>query len=135
MGRCGLRFLPAHRSPCQRGHTALHIDRLTSDYTKKLKRCLTMTVHGAIPGNTTRNYVYGSPIQALKKGLPKQTQSLCPDCSELIGATIFEDGGKVVMEKHCKNHGDFRDIVYGDVKLYLRLRPPFSVCAAPVPAP
>ena len=70
MGRCGLRFLPAHRSPCQRGHTALHIDRLTSDYTKKLKRCLTMTVHGAIPGNTTRNYVYGSPIQALKKGLP-----------------------------------------------------------------
>ena len=63
----------------------------------------------------------GSPIQALKKGLPKQTQSLCPDCSELIDARIFEDGGKVVMEKHCKNHGDFRDIVYGDVKLYLKM--------------
>src|ERR1039458_3785154 len=63
----------------------------------------------------------GSPIQALQKGLPKQTQSLCPDCSELIDARIFEDAGKVVMEKHCKNHGDFRDVVYGDVKLYLKM--------------
>jgi uncharacterized radical SAM superfamily Fe-S cluster-containing enzyme len=63
----------------------------------------------------------GSPIQALQKGLPRQTQSLCPDCSELIDARIFEDGGKVVMEKHCKNHGDFRDIVYGDAKLYLKM--------------
>ncbi len=43
----------------------------------------------------------GSPIQPLQKGLPKQTQSLCPDCSELIDARILEDGGKVVMEKHC----------------------------------
>src|SRR5260370_17839181 len=63
----------------------------------------------------------GSPIQALQKGLPKQTQSLCPDCSELIDARIFEDGGKVVMEKHCKNHGDFRDIVYSDARLYLKM--------------
>src|ERR1017187_1273073 len=63
----------------------------------------------------------GSPIQALQKGLAKQTQSLCPDCSELIDARIFEDAGKVVMEKHCKNHGDFRDVVYGDVKLYLKM--------------
>ena len=63
----------------------------------------------------------GSPIQALKKGLPKQTQSLCPDCSEMIDARIFEDGGKVVMEKHCKNHGDFRDIIYSDARLYLKM--------------
>ena len=63
----------------------------------------------------------GSAIEPLKKGLPKQTQSLCPDCSELIDARIFEDAGKVVMEKHCKNHGDFRDIVYSDAKLYLKM--------------
>ena len=25
------------------------------------------------------------------------------------------------MEKHCKDHGDFRDIVYGDAKLYLKM--------------
>jgi uncharacterized radical SAM superfamily Fe-S cluster-containing enzyme len=63
----------------------------------------------------------GSPIQPLQKGLPRRTQSLCPDCTQLIDATIFEDGGKVVMEKHCPNHGDFRDIVYSDAKLYLKM--------------
>jgi len=63
----------------------------------------------------------GSPIQPLQKGLPRRTQSLCPDCSQLIDATILEDGGKVVMEKHCPNHGDFRDIVYSDAKLYLKM--------------
>jgi len=63
----------------------------------------------------------GSPIRPLQKGLPKRTQSLCPDCTQLIDATIFEDGGKVVMEKHCPNHGDFRDIVYSDAKLYLKM--------------
>ncbi len=63
----------------------------------------------------------GSPIQNLAKGLPKTTRSLCPDCSQLIDARIFEDGGKVVMEKHCANHGDFRDIIYSDARLYLKM--------------
>jgi 7,8-dihydro-6-hydroxymethylpterin dimethyltransferase len=63
----------------------------------------------------------GSPIAPLAKGLPKTTQSLCPDCGKLIEARIFEDAGKVVMEKHCANHGDFRDIVYSDAKLYLKM--------------
>ena len=56
----------------------------------------------------------GSPIRPLPKGLPKTTQSLCPDCGQLIEARIFEDGGKVVMEKRCASHGEFRDIVYSD---------------------
>ncbi len=63
----------------------------------------------------------GSPIQAAPKGLPKNTRSLCPDCGELIDARIFEDAGKVVMEKHCGKHGDFRDIVYSDARLYLKM--------------
>jgi uncharacterized radical SAM superfamily Fe-S cluster-containing enzyme len=63
----------------------------------------------------------GAPIRPLAKGLPKTTQSLCPDCGKLIEATIREDGGKVVMEKHCDQHGDFRDIVYSDAKLYLKM--------------
>ena len=25
------------------------------------------------------------------------------------------------MEKHCANHGDFRDIVYSDARLYLKM--------------
>jgi uncharacterized radical SAM superfamily Fe-S cluster-containing enzyme len=63
----------------------------------------------------------GSPIRPLPKGLPKTTQSLCPDCGQLIEARIFEDGGKVVMEKNCASHGEFRDIVYSDAKLYLKM--------------
>jgi len=63
----------------------------------------------------------GSPIQPMKKGLPKLTRSLCPECTQLIDATIFEDAGKVVMEKRCPEHGEFRDIVYSDAKLYLKM--------------
>src|ERR1035441_10042897 len=63
----------------------------------------------------------GSPIQPMKKGLPKTTRSLCPECTQLIDATIFEEAGKVVMEKRCQEHGEFRDIVYSDAKLYLKM--------------
>jgi len=63
----------------------------------------------------------GSQITPLAKGLPKTTQSLCPDCGKIIDARIFEDAGKVVMEKHCASHGDFRDIVYSDARLYLKM--------------
>jgi uncharacterized radical SAM superfamily Fe-S cluster-containing enzyme len=63
----------------------------------------------------------GSPISCLQKGLPKTTRSLCPECTQLIDATIREDGGKVVMEKRCREHGEFRDIVYSDARLYLKM--------------
>ena len=63
----------------------------------------------------------GTPIQALRRGLPKTTQSLCPECTQLIDARIFEDAGKVVMEKTCPEHGDFRDLIYSDAKLYLKM--------------
>ena len=63
----------------------------------------------------------GSPIRPLQKGLPKSTQSLCPECTQLIDARIVEDSGKVVMEKRCPTHGEFRDIVYSDAKLYLKM--------------
>jgi len=63
----------------------------------------------------------GTPIQRAQTGLPKHTQSLCPDCSQLIDATIFEEGGKVVMQKRCDVHGDFRDIIFSDVRLYLKM--------------
>jgi len=63
----------------------------------------------------------GSPIAPLQKGLPKTTQSLCPECTQVIDAVIREDNGKVVMEKRCAEHGEFRDIVYSDAKLYLKM--------------
>ncbi len=63
----------------------------------------------------------GSHIDALRKGLPKMTQSLCPECGELIEARIFEADGKAVMEKTCPEHGDFRDTISSDVALYLKM--------------
>lgn len=65
----------------------------------------------------------GSPITPVPKGLPKITQSLCPECTRTrtIAALIFEEDGKVIMEKACPEHGHFRDVIYSDVKLYLKM--------------
>jgi tetraether lipid synthase len=63
----------------------------------------------------------GAPIEAIQKGLPKVTESLCPECLKVIRADIFADKGKVVMEKACAEHGTFRDIVSSDAKLYLKM--------------
>jgi uncharacterized radical SAM superfamily Fe-S cluster-containing enzyme len=63
----------------------------------------------------------GSPIRRVPKGLPKMTGSLCPECTKKIEAVLFEENGKVYMEKTCPEHGDFRDVIYSDAKLYLKM--------------
>jgi len=63
----------------------------------------------------------GGPIEPLIKGLPKRTQSLCPECVQLLEARLFEENGAVYMEKTCPSHGPFRDKIYSDVKLYLKM--------------
>ena len=57
---------------------------------------------------------------AVPAGLPKRTDSLCPDCLMIIPATIKEEKGKVVMEKTCPKHGAFKDTVWSDAEMYLR---------------
>ncbi len=54
------------------------------------------------------------------KGLPKKTQSLCPVCKAIIDAEIVEENGKAVMKKTCKEHGDFKDVVWSDADFYLK---------------
>lgn len=63
----------------------------------------------------------GGPIRQIQRGLPKQTQSLCPECSKVIDARIFEENGKVYMDKTCAEHGEFKDCVYSDVDLFLKM--------------
>lgn len=63
----------------------------------------------------------GSPIHPVHRGLPKVTQSLCPECTRVIDARVFEENGRVIMDKTCAQHGYFRDTVYSDVKLYLKM--------------
>ncbi len=57
----------------------------------------------------------------LPKGLPKHTQSLCPECVGIIPADIIERDGKVLMVKDCPEHGHFEDVYYSDVGLYLKV--------------
>ena len=63
----------------------------------------------------------GSPIEPLQKGLPKTTPSICPECLQVIEARLFEENGAVYMEKTCQEHGYFRDKIYSDVNLYLKM--------------
>ncbi|UCH89726.1 MAG: radical SAM protein [Thermoplasmata archaeon] len=52
-------------------------------------------------------------------GLPKKTQSLCPECKTIIDADIIEKNGKAVMKKECDKHGKFEDVIMSDVKTYI----------------
>ncbi len=64
----------------------------------------------------------GARIEAVRRGLPKMTQSLCPECTNtrVIDARLFEEHGKVMMEKTCPEHGYFKDVYQSDAKLYLK---------------
>jgi len=51
------------------------------------------------------------------------TESVCPACFQegkikKIPAKIVEEDGKVFITKECPVHGSFKDIYFGDVKLY-----------------
>ncbi len=62
----------------------------------------------------------GTDIIPVEFGLPKKIESMCPECMEIIDATLYPEAGKVWMRKKCKDHGEFKDIFYGDVNLYYR---------------
>lgn len=64
-----------------------------------------------------RTYL-GTPINPKATGLPKQTESLCPECLEVIPAVLFEEDGRVMMLKACPDHGEIKDIVWSDAKMY-----------------
>jgi hypothetical protein len=56
----------------------------------------------------------------VRKGLPKQTTSICPECKKLIPATLSERDGKVCIDKVCDEHGSFGDIYWSDAEFFLR---------------
>lgn len=57
---------------------------------------------------------------AVKPGLPKKTGSLCPECKARLTAEIYEEDGKVMIRKTCQEHGEFKDVYWSDVELYLK---------------
>lgn len=56
---------------------------------------------------------------SVPKGLPKKTESVCPECGKPIEAELVERDGKVYMEKTCDEHGDFSDVYWSDAKMFL----------------
>jgi uncharacterized radical SAM superfamily Fe-S cluster-containing enzyme len=50
----------------------------------------------------------------------KETKSICPDCLQVLEASIFEEDNKVYIEKECPKHGKFREIYWSDYEQYQR---------------
>jgi uncharacterized radical SAM superfamily Fe-S cluster-containing enzyme len=50
----------------------------------------------------------------------KSTKSLCPECLDVIGASIFEENENVMLEKKCRKHGSFKDIYWSSATQFKR---------------
>ena len=61
-----------------------------------------------------------TPTDFSKATIDKTVSSLCPVCLKVVSAHIFQENGKVLMEKECKDHGTFREIYWSDAILYNR---------------
>lgn len=61
------------------------------------------------------------PTQDVPIGLPKNVDSLCPECLSRIAATIYEEDEQIWMKKKCKKHGEFKDLVYSNAELYKKI--------------
>ena len=48
------------------------------------------------------------------------TESICPECLNVLPATLFVKDDKVYMKKTCPDHGEFKDLVWGDYSEYKR---------------
>lgn len=69
----------------------------------------------------SRKTLCGADIEPLEKKLPRQTTSLCPECNAKLPATLFEENGRVYMEKSCPEHGPVKDLIFSDVDMYMRM--------------
>ena len=50
----------------------------------------------------------------------KATESICPECLDVLQATLYEEDGRVFISKVCPEHGEFKDLYWGDVEQYER---------------
>ena len=75
------------------------------------------------PAPPAKRTYLGYDVPAIGRGLPRPTETLCPDCdrTNVIPGRLFEENDKVFMEKTCPEHGYFKELIFSDVKLYLKL--------------
>lgn len=50
------------------------------------------------------------------------TESLCPECLQVIPAEIYEAEGKVWITKTCPAHGETDELYWGDLEMYLQAK-------------
>jgi uncharacterized radical SAM superfamily Fe-S cluster-containing enzyme len=86
----------------------------TSATTSRIGR--TLRRRGKVPETTYS----GDPINDVQKGLPKSIRSLCPECFKVIDARLFEEDGKVYIDKTCPEHGYVKDVYWSDAEIYLK---------------
>ena len=60
------------------------------------------------------------PMNGKTPLITRTVSSLCPVCLEVISARIFQEDEAVMIEKHCEEHGDFKDIYWSDAAIYRR---------------
>ena len=54
------------------------------------------------------------------KELPYTTKSICPECFKTIKASVYEENGKVMMKKHCEEHGECLDVYWSNANDFRR---------------
>lgn len=52
--------------------------------------------------------------------MEKKTKSLCPECLSVIDASVFEENGKIMIEKTCSDHGTFKDVYWSSAEQFRR---------------
>ncbi len=64
----------------------------------------------------------GGPVPRLREGekLVGYTTSVCPRCTRLVPAVIFERDNAVYIRKTCPVHGTFEELYFGDSRIYWR---------------
>jgi len=50
----------------------------------------------------------------------KNTKSLCPECLAVLDAEVYEDKGKIMIKKTCKEHGEFNNTYWSSSKVYMK---------------
>ena len=63
----------------------------------------------------------GHPIREVPWTLPYWTNSLCPECGEVLRARKFAEDKNVYMEKECAKHGYYRELLSHDLDFYMQL--------------
>ncbi|MCF8086224.1 MAG: radical SAM protein, partial [Desulfohalobiaceae bacterium] len=54
--------------------------------------------------------------------LPIPTRSVCPECSKIVDAQLYDRQGQVWMHKACDEHGSFNELISSDKEFFLQRR-------------